>query len=201
MIVSSMEISTNMQVLSKEIADCKKCSLWKTRNHPVIGEGSLHSNLFFIGEAPGSNEDKQGRPFVGRAGAILDELIKSIGLRRDEVYIGNILKCRPPNNRNPLPSEIKACSPFLEKQIHLIDPSVIIPLGSFATEYVLTMFDIPFTKISQVHGKIYTTKTLYNTIHIIPMYHPAVATYNPNKKSILLEDMNQVRPFILSKSI
>lgn len=196
-----MEKSFQMEMLTKEIANCKQCELWRTRTHPVVGEGCLTAKLFFIGEAPGFHEDKQGCPFVGRAGGILDDLIESVGLKRDEVYIANILKCRPPNNRNPLTSEIQACSGFLKKQLQLIDPSVIIPLGSFATEYVFTTFNLPFTKISKLHGKMFNTKTLYTTRTILPMYHPAVATYNPNNKKILLQDIKNVQPFILSKTI
>ncbi|MDG6218353.1 MAG: uracil-DNA glycosylase [Candidatus Thermoplasmatota archaeon] len=196
-----MQKSHQMEKLSKEITNCKQCELWKTRTHPVIGEGSLNAKLFFIGEAPGFNEDKQGRPFVGRAGKILDDLIESVGLKREEVYIANILKCRPPNNRNPFASEIQACSAFLKTQLQLIDPSIIIPMGSFATEYVFNTFNLPFTKISELHGKMYSTKTLYNTKTILPMYHPAVATYNPNNKTILLTDIKKVEPFIVSKTI
>ena len=201
MIVISMQKSLQMEKLSNELTNCKQCELWKTRTHLVIGEGSLNAKFFFIGEAPGFNEDKQGRPFVGRAGKILDDLIESVGLKRNEVYIANILKCRPQNNRNPLASEIQACSAFLKKQLQLIDPLVIIPMGSFATKYVFNTFNIPFTKISELHGKMYSTKTLYSTRTILPMYHPAVATYNPNNKTILLQDMKKVQPFLLSKTI
>ncbi|MBS3778217.1 MAG: uracil-DNA glycosylase [Candidatus Thermoplasmatota archaeon] len=196
-----MEQSDRIQQLADDILHCQKCDLFKTRTNPVIGEGSLDADLLFIGEAPGYNEDQQGRPFVGRAGSILDELIESIGLKRSEVYIANILKCRPPKNRNPTSSEIKACTPHLEKQLDLIDPTVILPMGSFSTEYVFDKFNIPFTKISKLHGKIISKNTLYNQLHILPLYHPAVATYNPNKKTVLLEDIKQVKPFILRKSV
>lgn len=187
--------------LSYKISQCNQCDLSVTRTNAVIGEGSLNADLFLIGEAPGCNEDKQGRPFVGRAGAILDELLASINLKRTDIYIANILKCRPPKNRNPTPSEIKACTPFLEAQLELVDPQVIIPLGSFSTEYIFTKFDLPYTKISELHGKVFTKKTLYNTLRVLPMYHPAVATYNPNKKTVLLDDFKQVVPFVLSRSM
>lgn len=190
-----------MQIVREEIKNCKQCELWKTRNHPVVGEGSLDASLFFIGEAPGSNEDKQGRPFVGRAGSILDELLSSIGLHRSDIYIGNILKCRPPQNRNPTSTEINLCAPFLDKQLELINPSVILPMGSFATSYVFGKYDIPFTKISELHGKVITKKTLFGSIHFLPLYHPAVATYNPNKISVLKEDIKKVKPFIVSQTI
>lgn len=196
-----MDKTEKIQLLADKVVHCKQCDLYKTRTHSVVGEGSLDADLFFIGEAPGFNEDKQGRPFVGRAGAILDELLASIDLKRSDIYIANILKCRPPKNRNPTESEIRECTPFLERQLDLINPEVIIPMGSFSTEYIFDKFDLKFTKISELHGKVFTKNTLYNTVHILPMYHPAVATYNPNKKNELLEDIKQVKPFILSQSI
>jgi len=196
-----MDKTKRYEQLSKEIIQCTQCDLYKTRTHAVVGEGSLEADLFFIGEAPGLNEDKQGKPFVGRAGVILDELLASINLNRDDIYITNILKCRPPNNRNPKQNEIQTCTPYLERQLDLINPEVIIPMGSFSTEYIFHKFDIPFTKISKLHGKVVTKNTLYETIHILPLYHPAVATYNPNKKMVLLEDIKQVKPFIMSHSV
>jgi uracil-DNA glycosylase len=196
-----MDKSERIQLLSDKVVQCKHCDLYKTRTNPVLGEGSLDADLFFIGEAPGFNEDKQGRPFVGRAGAILDELLASIDLKRSDIYISNILKCRPPKNRNPTEKEIKVCTPFLERQIELISPKVIIPMGSFSSEYIFNKFDLHFTKISELHGKVFTKTTLYNTLHILPMYHPAVATYNPNKKNVLLEDIKKVKPFIFPQSV
>ncbi len=196
-----MDKSGIFDQLSNEIHQCKKCDLFKTRTNAVVGEGSLNADLFFIGEAPGFNEDKQGRPFVGRAGAILDELLQSINLKRSDIFIANILKCRPPNNRNPAKKEIESCTPFLERQLEIINPKIIIPMGSFSSEFIFSKYDIPFTKISEVHGKLFTKKTLYSTVHIIPMYHPAVATYNPNKISVLLEDIKQVEQYIISKSV
>lgn len=199
--VALMSVSNEMQKLTEQIIHCKRCELYKTRNNPVVGEGSDEADLLFIGEAPGLNEDKQGRPFVGRAGKILDELLDSIGLNRSDIYISNILKCRPPNNRNPTKNEIQTCSPYLKKQIDFINPSVILPMGSFATEYVFDTFDLPFTKISKLHGKLFSKQTLYHQIRILPLYHPAVATYNPNKKTVLLEDIKQVKPFIISRTV
>jgi len=171
--VASMSVSNEMQTLAEQIINCKRCELYKTRNNPVVGEGSDDADLLFIGEAPGSNEDKQGRPFVGRAGRILEELIDSIGLNRSDIYIANILKCRPPNNRNPTKNEIQTCAPYLEKQIDLINPSVILPMGSFATEFIFEKFNLPFTKISKLHGKLFSKQTLYHQIRILPLYHPA----------------------------
>jgi DNA polymerase len=150
----------------------------------------------FIGEAPGFNEDKQGRPFVGRAGRILDELLASIGLKREDVYIANILKCRPPNNRNPERDEIKACTEYLNKQIEIIQPSVLVPLGNFASQYLFERYGFPTDTISKIHGKVFQKSTLYGCLYIIPMYHPAVATYNPTKKTVLLEDFNRLQTIL-----
>ena len=199
-IVKKMDKSDIFDQLFQEIHQCKQCDLSKTRTNPVVGEGSLDADLFFIGEAPGFNEDKLGRPFVGRAGAVLDELLNSIGLKRADIFIANILKCRPPNNRNPAKSEISFCTPYLERQLEIVNPKIIIPMGSFSSAYIFSKYDLPFTKISEVHGKLFTKKTLYSTIQIIPMYHPAVATYNPNKISVLLDDIKQVKQYIVSKS-
>lgn len=183
----------DMEKLAATILDCKKCSLYKTRNKPVVGAGSTNAKIFFIGEAPGHNEDLQGQPFVGRAGGILDELLQSIGLQRDEVYIGNILKCRPPDNRNPLKSEIDACTNFLNRQIEIIQPEIICPLGSFAMSYIFEKFGLKQEKISNVRGKQFQINTIFGNVKIIPLYHPAVATYNPNMKNALLEDFKTIK--------
>ena len=175
------------------ISKCKKCDLWKSRRHPVAGSGSLDAEIFFIGEAPGRNEDIQGEPFVGKAGKILDELLASINIKRDEVYISNILKCRPPNNRDPFKHEIQQCKPFLDKQLEVIKPKLIIPLGNFATSYILEKNGFKHENIGQVHGKLFTTHTIYGETKIIPMYHPAVAVYNPNYKKLLLKDMASLK--------
>ena len=197
----NMNVNSTFQMSKKQemknIADlvknCKKCDLWKTRTKPVIGEGSEDANIILIGEAPGYNEDRQGLPFVGKAGGILDQSLDSIGLQRQDVYIANILKCRPPKNRNPLKSEVDLCTGYLNKQIELIQPRVIIPLGNFATSYIFEKFGLKYDKISNVHGRIFQVNTIFGNIKIIPMYHPAVATYNPNTKDILIEDFKSIQ--------
>ncbi len=181
-----------MNDLKKSILDCKKCELWKTRNNPVIGDGSTDASIMFIGEAPGHNEDLQGKPFVGRAGKFLDDLLNSINLNRNEIYIANILKCRPPNNRNPYESEIKECSSFLDKQMGIIKPKIIATLGNFSTEYILNKFGLKTEKISKIHGKKFHIRNLTFDMMIIPLYHPAAAVYNPNMKSILLSDFKKI---------
>ncbi len=181
--------------LKNEILNCKKCKLGKTRTNPVIGEGSSEAKIMFIGEAPGFNEDKQGKPFVGQAGKIFDELLSSIGLKREEIYITNILKCRPPENRNPTQEEIKACSLYLNKQIDIIKPKIICCLGNFATDYILKKFNLKekIQGISKLHGEIFNASTLTGVIKIIPLYHPAVATYNSNMLKILKEDVKRLK--------
>ncbi len=184
-----------LQLLKEEILNCKKCPLWKTRNNPVLGEGSLNDGIMFIGEAPGFNEDKQGKPFVGRAGEVFDELLNSIDLKRERIYITNVLKCRPPNNRNPSQEEIKTCSPYLNEQIEIIKPKIICCLGNFATDYILKKFDLKdkIQGISKIHGNVFNVSTLNGTIKIIPIYHPAVATYDPNMLKILKKDFENIK--------
>ena len=187
-----LEVEKEIMQLSQDVAGCKKCDLCKTRKNPVVGNGSLNASAMFIGEAPGYNEDMQGIPFVGRAGKVFDELLQSIGLEREEVYVCNILKCRPPENRNPFDSEIKACTPYLDRQITAVKPKVIGTLGNFATSYVLGKFGLQAEKIGKVHGKTFHIKNLLFESRIIPLYHPAAATYNPNMKSVLMEDFKAI---------
>jgi len=188
-----MSEEKDMEKITKAVEKCRKCNLWKTRKNPVVGTGSLDSEILFVGEAPGYNEDLKGSPFVGKAGKILDELLESVGLNRNDIYIANILKCRPPDNRNPLKNEIESCTEYLNKQIELIQPKIILPLGNFACSYIFEKFSLNYDKISNVHGKVFQLNTLMGTIKIIPLYHPAVATYNPNTKDTLLEDFKIIK--------
>lgn len=181
----------NLSEISEQIEKCTKCILHKTRENSVSGDGCNNADILFIGEAPGRNEDIQGKPFVGRAGKILDRLLESIDLKRNQIFIGNILKCRPPKNRNPLKSEIESCSHFLDKQIDLINPKVIVTLGSFSTNYIFEKYEIPSDKISKVHGKQFKTKE--NNLIIVPVYHPAAAAYDPNKIFDLEKDFQTIK--------
>ncbi|UCD14404.1 MAG: uracil-DNA glycosylase [Thermoplasmatales archaeon] len=190
--VSLIEAKKEIKQIEQDVAGCRICSLWKTRKNPVAGEGSVTAKVMFIGEAPGYNEDVQGKPFVGKAGKILEELLKSVGLERKEVYIANILKCRPPGNRDPLLEEIKACTPYLNKQIMSIQPSVIVTLGNFASSYILEKFGFQTEKMGKIHGKIFRIKNLLFDAWIIPLYHPAAAVYNPNMKKVLMEDFKSI---------
>lgn len=185
-----------LEHLNNEISNCRKCSLWKNRNNTVAGDGNPDSNVLLIGEAPGRNEDLQGKPFVGRAGNVLDELLHSIDLRRNDIYITNILKCHPPNNRNPLDREINACTPYLNRQIDIIKPSIIVPLGSFASNFILDKYGLIKEKISKVHGKKFEVNTLSGKIIIIPVFHPAVVTYNVNKMDELKKDFEKISSYI-----
>ncbi|MEO0124446.1 MAG: type-4 uracil-DNA glycosylase [candidate division WOR-3 bacterium] len=187
----------NLDKVSSEVNVCTKCPLHSTRTNPVAGEGNSNARIMFIGEAPGANEDRTGRPFCGDAGRILDELLGIANLKREEVFIGNILKCRPPNNRDPKPDEIKACTPFLERQIEIIKPEIICTLGNYATAFILEKFGLKekIQGISRIHGKIFEANSSYGWIKIIPMYHPAVAVYNINMKKVLERDFKILEEF------
>lgn len=181
-------IENDLSALKEQITHCSQCELYKTKTNYVIGNGTHKPEILFIGEAPGYHEDQQGIPFVGRAGKVFDELLQSIGLTRTQVYVCNILKCRPPENRNPHESEIKACTPFLDKQILILKPAIIGTLGNFASSYVLEKFGFKQQKIGEIHGKIYHIKNLIFESKIIPLYHPASAVYNSSMKPTLLTD-------------
>ena len=185
----------NLETLKKEVLSCKKCPLYETKTNYVVGEGNKNAKIMLIGEAPGYNEDQTGRPFCGAAGKVLDELLNSIEIAREEVYITNILKCRPPGNRDPKPEEVKACSPYLDRQIEIIKPKIICSLGNHATSYVFKKFGLndKLSGISKLHGQVFEVSTLFGKIKIIPLYHPAVATYNANMLNTLKEDFKVLK--------
>lgn len=168
----------------EEIGDCKRCKLSKGRTAIVFGEGNPDAELMFIGEGPGREEDLQGRPFVGDAGKLLDRLIEKMGFRREEVYIGNIVKCRPPMNRDPEEDEVASCIPFIQKQIGVIAPKVIVSLGRISA-HTLTGTSIP---ISKLRGTFYE----YRGIPLMPTFHPAYLLRNPNAKWDVWRDMQKV---------
>lgn len=180
--------------LIREMLGCHKCGLCEGRTRVVPGEVSWESEVMFIGEGPGKDEDLQGRPFVGAAGKLLTKLIESIGLSRDDVFITNVVKCRPPNNRDPLPEEIAACWPYLEAQIRFIKPKLIVTLGRHSMGRFL-----PGLKISQVHGQPKRANGLWQERQVfLPLYHPAVALYDPRQRDVLFEDFKKI-PLILKK--
>lgn len=185
---------TEFEKLRDEIIACRKCSLYQTRTLPVIGQGSHQAKIVFCGEAPGAAEDKSGHPFCGAAGKVLDELLDSAGIKREEIYICNILKCRPPNNRNPRTEEIAACTPHLEKQIEIIKPKVICTLGNYAAGFIMEKYGLKdkIQGISKIHGQIFETD---KEIVIIPLYHPAVVAYNRNMIEILKKDFQLLKEY------
>lgn len=197
---SVLEVEDEIRQIRQDVVECRKCELWKTRKNPVVGNGALDAKIMLIGEAPGYHEDVQGIPFVGKAGKLLDELLQSIDMEREEAYIANILKCRPPNNRNPFDSEIKACTPYLDKQIMAIKPMVIGTLGNFASSYVLEKFGFKAETIGKIHGKVFHIKNLFFESKIIPLYHPAAAAYNPNMKTVLMEDFKTIDSYVSKKT-
>ena len=176
-----------MDKIREEILSCTKCPLYKGRRNAVPGEGNIHSHIIFVGEAPGENEDNKGIPFCGASGAFLDQLLSSIELIRKDVFITNIVKCRPPANRDPKSSEISKCKDYLQRQIDIISPKVICTLGRFSMNYFFPDF-----YISKVHGNIFN----FENRKIISMYHPAVALYNDNMKKILMDDFQILKQFI-----
>jgi len=188
--------------LLKKIRDsvdiCRKCELYKSKTNSVPGEGCFNADILFIGEAPGRNEDLKARPFVGRSGKILDELLNSINLTREDVFITNIIKCRPPKNRNPKKNEIEACSIYLEKQIKIINPKIIATLGNFPSSFIFEKNGLEYNKISNIHGKAYKVIKDNQELIIFPIFHPAVAVYNINKKDLLLKDF-KVLAYYLQK--
>lgn len=187
-----------LKKIKDEVVNFKDSPLYaeriKNKNYPVIGEGNHHAKVMFIGEGPGKNEAATGRPFCGASGKILDELLESAGIKREDVYITNIIKDRPPFNRDPLPVEIEAYGPFLDRQIQIIKPKIIATLGRFSMKYIMEKFGLTdkLEAISQIHGQSFDAKTSYGKIKIIPLYHPAVAVYNANTKDTLKKDFAQI---------
>jgi DNA polymerase len=165
---------------------------------PVIGEGSHNADIMFIGEAPGENEAKMGRPFVGRAGKFLDELLQSAGIPRENVYITNIVKDRPPKNRDPLPEEIELYAPFLDRQIDIIRPKVIATLGRFSMAYIMNRYGLnsEINTISNLHGRVLEAHPPYGTVKFVPLFHPAAAIYNQKLKETLFEDFRILKTVI-----
>jgi DNA polymerase len=164
---------------------CTKCRLHQGRTHVVFGVGNPHAELMFVGEAPGRDEDLQGQPFVGRAGQLLTRIIEAIGMKRQDVYIANVIKCRPPNNRNPEGDEIASCEPYLIRQIALVQPRLLVALGTFAAQTLLKT-KLP---ISQLRGRFHT----YQGVKLMPTFHPAFLLRNPERKRAVWEDMQMVQ--------
>jgi len=185
-----------LRQIEDEIRNCIKCPLHKNRTNTVPGEGSTNPEIMFIGEAPGRQEDLQGRPFVGRAGEYLTYLISTLGLRREDVYITNVVKCRPPNNRDPTEEEIDKCLPYLRRQIELLKPKIIVALGRHAAKTLARESGISFKGITRERGKIMKVKIYGLNISLVYTYHPAAALYNPNLKNIIEGDFNKIKELL-----
>ncbi|MDQ8039499.1 MAG: uracil-DNA glycosylase [Rickettsiella sp.] len=177
----------NWEELREEVANCQRCTLYKTRTNPVFGVGNPNADLLVIGEAPGANEDKQGEPFVGRGGQLLTNMLLSIGLRREDIYIANILKSRPPNNRDPSPEEVRACTPFLLRQISLIKPKLILAVGRIAAQFLLASnLTMATLRGNLFHYGVYK-------IPLIVTYHPAYLLRSPREKRKAWRDMQCIK--------
>jgi uracil-DNA glycosylase family 4 len=183
----------SLDVVAAEVVVCVKCSLWKNRKNAVPGEGNPNAQIMLIGEAPGYWEDVNGRPFVGAAGKFLDTLLSEIGFSRSDVFICNVLKCRPPGNREPQSNEIQTCTPYLDRQIKIIQPKFIVTLGSHSTAYVFSKAVLSFNGITQVHGKFYATTILDMRVTVFPTFHPAAALYNVKYKEELMNDFQLLK--------
>jgi len=181
--IDSDKSGDSLHRLSQEIRSCTTCPLSQGRIQAVPGEGPTNPKIMFIGEAPGFHEDQQGRPFVGAAGQYLQDLLISADLKREDVYIANIIKCRPPNNRDPFPNEIQSCSQYLKRQIQILQPKLIVTLGRFSMAYFF-----PKESISQIHGKLREWKNLA----VVPFYHPAAGLYRDKMRQNIEEDFKQL---------
>lgn len=197
-----MTKTEQMKKIRDEVFELKNSPLYqyrvKTGYYPVLGEGNHDADIVFIGEAPGHNEAKTGRPFCGAAGKILDDMLASINMPRESVYITNIVKDRPQNNRDPLPEEIEIYGPFLDRQIEIIKPKVIVTLGRYSMEYIMKKFGLAneLKTIGLMHGKLFDAKAGNRDIKIIPLYHPAAAIYNQSLKITLFNDFKILKKII-----
>lgn len=182
------DATERLSQLAREVLACRRCPLYRTRTHAVIGDGALTARLVFVGEAPGREEDLQGKPFVGAAGHLLNKMIQAMGMKREEVYICNVLKDRPPGNRTPLPEEMEACLPFLQTQLAIIQPKIICTLGAVATKALLG----PHISIMKIRGELRE----YQGIPLIPTLHPAYLLRNPPAKRLAWEDLKRVKQLL-----
>jgi DNA polymerase len=181
-----------LKAVFEEARGCIRCPLHESRTQVVFGSGNADAELMFVGEAPGANEDQQGLPFVGQAGKLLDKLLEEIGLSRADVFVANVLKCRPPNNRDPLPNEISSCESYLRSQVELIEPTMICTLGNFSTKLLRG----DNTGISRLHGNEEELTIGSRTVRLYPLYHPAAALYTPSTLEALRTDFHRIPPLL-----
>jgi len=171
---------------------CMRCGLWESRTNAVVGSGSLDTRIVLVGEAPGRTEDERGLPFVGRAGKVLDELLGKAGLSRDDLFIMNLVKCRPPNNRRPKRAEIGSCEPYLVEQLEIIKPRVIAPMGNSPLGFFLRRYELGRAVIGDVHGEEFLVDESWGRVTLFPLYHPAAAIYNRGLTEALEDDMKRL---------
>lgn len=186
-----LPVNETLEDIRLDIGDCTRCKLHEQRTHIVFGEGNAKAELMFVGEGPGADEDATGRPFVGRAGQLLDRMIEAIGMKREQTYIANIVKCRPPLNREPEPDEVATCEPFLYRQISVIKPKLVVALGATAAKTLLRTT----APISALRGRFFD----FRGTKLLPTFHPAFLLRSPNKKKEAWEDLKKVRDFLAGK--
>ena len=190
-----------LDAIATEVIVCPKCRLSKSRKNAVPGEGSSDSPIMFVGEAPGYWEDMKGKPFVGAAGKFLTVLIAELGLSRSDVFITNIVKCRPPRNREPSPDEIEICAPYLNRQIMLIQPKFIVTLGNHSTAYIFSKASLSFSGITQARGKFFETSALDMNVTVFPTFHPAAALYSAKYKEQITKDFQLLKEEFIKRRI
>jgi|UniRef100_A0A7J2T9G3 uracil-DNA glycosylase, family 4 len=191
---------SDWQSLEEAIKKCNRCPLHRSRKNAVPGEGDKNAHIMLVGEAPGATEDEMGRPFVGAAGRLLTMILESLGVKRESVYITNVVKCRPPGNREPKDEEVEACSPYLESQILLLKPRVIVTLGNVAGKKIFALGNHPWNGVMKMRGKIFNLNMLSLSMLVIPTLHPAAALYNPQLRSLFEEDMKLIKKVVESMS-
>jgi uracil-DNA glycosylase family 4 len=179
--------------VASEVVVCTKCGLWRSRKNAVPGEGSAQAKIVFIGEAPGSSEDIEGRPFVGAAGKFLGTLLSEIGLSREDVFICNVVKCRPPRNRVPKPLEVETCTTYLERQIKIIKPEFLVTLGNCSTSYIFSRAHLPFFGITSVHGQFHEVSLGEARLRLFSTFHPAAALYNLKYRDQIISDFGNLK--------
>lgn len=184
--------TTRMDALRDRAQSCTRCELWESRTNAVVGSGSLDAEIVLVGEAPGRAEDESGLPFVGRAGKLLDDILGKAGLSKDDVFIMNVVKCRPPNNRRPKKVEMRSCEPYLVEQLEIIEPRVIAPMGNRPLSYFFRRFGLGGAVIGGVHGEEYRVDAKWGRVTLFPLYHPAAAIYNRGLTEMLEEDMKRL---------
>ena len=186
------EKKQKMEEIAERIRICKKCRLYEFRTNPVPGEGDPCTDIVFVGEAPGRNEDLQGRPFVGAAGKLLTKLLESNGMFREKVFITNIVKCRPPQNRDPRDDEVRACFGYLVEQLNVIRPKIIVMLGRHSARHLLRYFGIRVDSIMSIRGRVFRADSRWGEVILFPTLHPAAALYNPKLRDLLEKDFKEI---------